>query len=85
MIRIIIWNLFLFCLPFLMSWAWTIWVRRSQPDVETRRNYAMSVAIGTVLVLSSLLVWRFMSGDAPDASYVPPHLKDGQIEPGRFE
>lgn len=85
MIRIILWNLFLFLLPFAISWAWAWWLKRRQPNVETRRNYALTTAIGTVLVLTSLLVWRFNSGDQPGTTYVPPQLKDGQVVPGRFE
>ena len=85
MIRLILWNLFLFSLPFLMSWVWTVWVRRRNPDFQTRRNYALLTALGTALVLGGLLVWRFSSGDDPGTNYVPPQLKDGKVVPGRFE
>ncbi len=83
--RIIIWNLFLFSLPFLLSWVWMRWVQRSQPTQKTRKFYAIATAIGTVLVLVSLLVWRAGLGSAPGGTYVSPEVQDGKVVPGHFE
>lgn len=85
MIRIILWNAFLFILPFIMTALWARWLDRNHPPASRIRYIAMSSAIGTVLVLASLLTWRLMSGDEPDKNYVPPKVEDGAIVPGHFE
>ena len=36
MIRVILWNLFLFLLPFMLTALWALWVRRTSP---ARRFY----------------------------------------------
>ena len=83
--RMIIWNLILFASPFVLSWLWAAWVRRRNPDAQTRRNYALLAVIGTMLVLASLIIWRVNSGSAPGGNYIPPQLKDGKVTPGYFE
>ncbi len=85
MIRIIIWNLILLATPFVISWMWVAWVRRRNPNAHIRRNYAVLTAIGTMLILISLIIWQYNSGNAPGENYIPPQLKDGQITPGYFE
>ena len=49
------------------------------------RSWSQATLAGAVLVILSLLVWRFATGDAPEKTYIPPALKDGQVVPGRFE
>lgn len=85
MIRIILWNLFLFSVPFIMAWLWSLWLARARPEVETQRRWALCAVLGAILVLLSLFYIRLTSGDAPKAQYVPPQLENGQVVPGRFE
>lgn len=85
MIRIILWNLFLFSMPFILAWLWSLWLERARPEVETQRRWALCAVLGAILVLLSLFYIRLTSGDAPEAQYVPPQLENGQVVPGRFE
>ena len=85
MMRVILWNLFLFLLPFVLTALWAMWVRRSSPREAVLRSWSQATLVGAILVITSLLVWRFATGDAPEKTYIPPALKDGQVVPGRFE
>lgn len=85
MIRIILWNLFLFLLPFILSWAWSLYLARAKPDQIRKQNYARAAAIGTAMVIIGLIVLRATSGDEPGKTYVSPSYQDGEIVPGRFE
>ena len=72
MIRIILWILFRFSVPFIMAWLWSLWLARALPEVETQRRWALCAVLGAILVLLSLFYIRLTSGDAPEAQYVPP-------------
>jgi hypothetical protein len=85
MIRIIIWNLMLFSIPFIVAWGWSLWVARYRPDMQTQMRWALCASLGILLVLASLFVLRLTSGDAPEAVYVSPHVEDGKVVPGHFE
>ena len=85
MIRVILWNLFLFLLPFVLTALWGYWVSRTHPREAVMRSWSQATLAGAVRVILSLLVWRFATGDAPEKTYIPPALKDGQVVPGRFE
>ena len=85
MMRVILWNLFLFLLPFVLTALWAMWVRRTSPREAVLRSWSQATLVGAILVITSLLVWRFSTGDAPEKTYIPPALKDGQVVPGRVE
>ena len=85
MMRVILWNLFLFLLPFVLTGLWAMWVRRTSPREAVLRSWSQATLVGAILVITSLLVWRFSTGDTPGKTYIPPTLKDGQVVPGRFE
>ena len=85
MIRVILWNLFLFLLPFLLTALWAMWVRRTSPREAVLRSWSQAALLGAILVISSLVVWRVSTGYAPEKTYIPPALNDGQVVPGRFE
>ena len=85
MIRIILWNLFLFSMPFILAWLWSLWLERARPEVETQRRWALCAVLGAILVLLSLFYIRLTSGDGPESQYVPPQLENGRVVRGRFE
>jgi phosphoglycerol transferase MdoB-like AlkP superfamily enzyme len=66
MIRVILWNLFLFLLPFMLTALWALWVRRTSPREAVLRSWSQATLVGAILVITSLLVWRFSTGDAPE-------------------
>lgn len=85
MIRLILWNLFLFLLPFIVTALWSRWLARHHPPANRLRQIAISALMGMILVLASLLAWRLSTGDDPHKHYVPPSLEDGQLVPGHFD
>lgn len=85
MIRVILVNLLLFLSPFIAGYVWNKYIRKRHPDLPVQRRWAMSAAIGALLVIAGLLVWRMAYENSPQGSYVPPQFKDGEVVPGRFE
>jgi len=85
MIRIILWNLFLFALPFIISGLWSRWLNKEHPPEKRIRNIAISAVIGSFLVLSSLIYYRVVSTSSPQGIYVPPKFENGEVVPGHYE
>ena len=85
MIRVLLLNLFLFSLPFVLTWVWVKFIAAKQPDEKTRQLYAIAALVGLVLVIASLMSYRLATGNAPGGTYISPSFKDGEIVPGRFE
>jgi MFS superfamily sulfate permease-like transporter len=83
MLRILIEVLFPFVAPFLVFAAWRLLVTRGRGFLD-RVPWFVLTASGLVLVLATLLSMAFVTGDEPDQVYVPPHVRDGQVVPGRF-
>lgn len=43
------------------------------------------VGLGSVLVILSVLALNFLGTDGSESGrYIPPHMKDGEVVPGRF-
>ena len=85
MIRILIINLVLFAAPFVAVWLWMRFVAVNKPDAQRQKLYAYAALAGLLLVVASLMAFRFTTGNAPGGTYISPSYKDGQIVPGRFE
>lgn len=85
MIRILLWNIFLFCLPFMLTVLWSRWLKRTHPPEQRIRLLAWCGVLGALLVLISLVSYRFLEGEAPEGEYVPPVYKDGTLVPGHFD
>lgn len=85
MIRVILFNLLLFSLPFIMLSLWLWWFRRTRPDQAEMKIWAYASVAGFAFMLSGLLFFRTVS-DAPTGSvYVPPNVENGELVPGHFE
>jgi ABC-type polysaccharide/polyol phosphate export permease len=86
MIRIVIENLLLFLLPTIL---YVIYVAVTRPDnskgILDGAPLAFLMAAGVALMLIVLAVFVKDTGSKPGQRYVPPSMKDGQIQPGRFE
>lgn len=85
MIRILLWNLFLFCLPFVMLAGWLWLIRKMRPDRAEMKIWACAAVAGLVLMLGSLLYLRLSTDVATESIYVPPSLENGELVPGHFE
>jgi len=85
MLRVILWNLFLFSLPFFMTLGWQLLFRKVRPNKVAMRLWVLSAVIGTALIFAGLLFFRFQTGAPPGREYVPPQVKDGVLVPGHFK
>ncbi len=85
MTRILLWNALLFALPFALVWGWHLIIGLTQPTLASKWLWARTALCGALLVLASLIGWRFLLGDSPQSQYVPPIFKDGKVIPGHFE
>lgn len=72
-----------FALPFLAFFAWRLLVTRGQGLLEQIPWYALTI-LGLLLVIASLVSLATMPGVQPNVTYVPPHMENGQVVPGRF-
>ena len=85
MIRIIIFNLLLFSLPFIMLALWLWWFRGTRPDQAEMKIWAYASLAGFICILAGLLFFRFASYAPTGSVYVPPSLENGELVPGHFE
>lgn len=83
--RLIIWNLFLFLLPFIVTGLWSRWLQRAHPPEKRLRRLAALGTVGAILVLASLISLRFIGAEEVGQTYVAPEYKDGKVVPGHFE
>jgi Family of unknown function (DUF6111) len=72
-------------LPFLLYAAYVALAQRRMPDWLNlnEKEWLMLGGSGLALLTISLVTWSLMSGSPPEETYVPPHLEDGRIVPGR--
>lgn len=85
MIRIILFNLLLFSLPFIMLALWLWWFRGTRPDQAEMKTWAYASLAGFICILAGLLFFRFVSYAPTESVYVPPSLENGELVPGHFE
>jgi hypothetical protein len=74
-----------FLLPFLIYAAYVALTKHRTPswlDLDEKTGLMLG-GTGLVLAIISLVTWTLLSGSPPDEVYVPPHLEDGRIVPGR--
>ena len=85
MLRVLLQYLLPLLLPFLLYAAYVGLAHGRMPDWLdlSSRQWAMLGGAGLALLMVSLLTWGLLSGSPPDETYIPPHLEDGEIVPGR--
>jgi hypothetical protein len=81
MTRRILLDVLLFLLPFaLYGIYWRLSGR------STRKHpWSLLFVCGLLLVAGSFVFWAFEEGGAPNGVYVPPHVENGEVVPGRVE
>lgn len=86
MIPRLIYDFILFLLPFAIYGIYWRMVGRKQEGADTRVHpWTMLIAAGLVLVAISFVLWSLPKENTRDGVYVPPHLENGQVVPGRVE
>jgi hypothetical protein len=85
MIRLVIENVLLFLLPTAAYVAYILLTRRNATTgaVISDAPLIWLFIAGALLVSGTLIYFASTSeGGRPDQTYIPPHMKNGQIEPG---
>ena len=69
-----------------LSYAVYVWATRAgmfDPEAWTWSAIGWLTIIAFVLMLGSFLVIAHFSGSPPGSTYVPAHMEDGKLVPGR--
>jgi hypothetical protein len=86
MIRIVVENILLFLLP---TAIYAIYVAATRGDskqgILDGAPLAWLMLAGTGLVLLTLALFGSNTGGKPGQAYIPPSMKNGEIEPGRLK
>ncbi len=84
MLRVILWNLFLFTLPCVLLIGWLAFAKKIAPSKIALRFWIGACFFGLVLVFISLYSLRLHEAQAPRSEYVSPRLENNKIVPGYF-
>jgi len=85
MIRRLLLDIVLFLLPFFLYGIYWRALGRAASEGKARVHpWTILTVAGLVLVILSFVLWRFSSDDAPEGTYIPPHVEDGEVVPGQF-
>jgi Family of unknown function (DUF6111) len=85
MLRVLLQYLLPLLLPFLLYAAYVGLAHGRMPswlDLDAR-EWALLGGAGFVLLTISLFTWSLLSGSPPEEIYIPPHVENGEIVPGR--
>ena len=87
MIRPLLTELSLFLAPFVLYAVFLFATRAGvlEPEAWSWRVLAWLTIAALATVLISFLVIAHFSGAPPGSTYVPAHLEDGKLVPGRTE
>jgi hypothetical protein len=87
MIRPILTELALFVVPFLAYAIFLLATRAGVLDPASwpPRILAFLTIAALVLMLGSFVVIAHFSGASPGSTYVPAHIEDGRLVPGRVQ
>lgn len=88
MLRMTLMELAAFALPFLLYFIWrnSRWSTDAADNDRPAFPIVPVAAAGLVVSLIVLTILVFLDDSSSgDGVYIPPHIEDGQIIPGRFE
>jgi hypothetical protein len=82
MISRILFDLLLFLLPFALYLAY-LRLRQQDEETSTKHPWTALFISGLVLVAASFVFWGLFENPNQRGVYIPPHLEDGRLVPGR--
>ena len=89
MVRVVLENILLFLLPTAVYIAYILLTRRGASSTGEVINDAPLVWLfiaGALMVAATLVYYATITpGGKPGQVYIPPHMKDGHIEPGQLK
>lgn len=68
-----------------LSWVRQRWHREGVTPYPIQIPWLWLLTAGVALMMIVIVVTFFDEGAAPNAVYVPPQLKNGEIIPGHFD
>ena len=83
MLRIVVFYILPFLLPFIGFFTYRFLVTRGQPLLTNTPWFVLSAA-GLALVSASLLSLALYGGWESEGDYLPPRVEDGRIVPGEM-
>ncbi len=77
----------LFLRPFVL---YAFYLLATERDAREKEHWRLKVLMicaagGCALVIASLLIFAHFGGVGPGNEYIPAHMKDGTLVPGRFK
>lgn len=87
MLRLVLIELILFAIPFALYFAWRAFVEKREAETQgqfNERPWQMLIIAGGVLAIAGLAAYGLTSGRRGDTVYIPAHVENGEIVPGRF-
>jgi len=85
MIRRFLFEMLLFLLPFALYGLYWRLTRRSATAPAAAHPWSVLFVSGLVLVAASFVIWGVTEGSGKQGVYVPPHVVNGEVVPGRVE
>ena len=86
MIRAIAESVALFLVPFVLFALYLLLRRRNPASIDAWTDGSGAALALTGLALAALAIFVFgLFEDRPRGAYVPAHIENGQLVPGRFE
>ncbi|NEU12406.1 hypothetical protein G3T14_09695 [Methylobacterium sp. BTF04] len=85
MIRRLAEELLIFLLPFLMFAIYLAVSGRHPKNREHWEGQVFRLTLGGIILVIVTLVATGLLGERHRGGYVPPHLENGEVVPGRFQ
>ena len=83
MISRVFFDLLLFLLPFALYAAYLRLRERDEDTTAKQHPWTALFVSGLLLVAASFVLWGLVENANQRGVYVPPHLEDGRLIPGR--
>ena len=87
MLRLLLIEAILFLIPFALYFLWRTFLERKEEATHGRFNerpWQILIVAGGLLVAAGLVFFALTSGRRGDTVYIPAHIENGQVVPGRF-
>ena len=85
MIRQFVEELLIFALPFLLFCGYLGILGRNPSDRTHWEGQVFRLTFGGIVLVILSLVAAGLTGEKHRGGYVPPHMENGEIVPGRFQ
>lgn len=77
-------DLLLFLLPFLLFAGWLLLNKRNPLDIAHWSGWKFGLAAAGIGLGIASIIYAGMSSERHTGAYVPPHVENGRLVPGRF-